>query len=124
MIETHIAPDLLPSDWQGHRCAGARAQRIARDSGGALRIAQIVDEDLAATARFGEVGGEALREGAREQLGHCLGEAFDRIPTQDRLDRHHHMQALAAGGSQKTLQLDFLEQRFNQLRRLNELAPS
>lgn len=76
---------------------GFGSRRVGGDHRRASDIEQIIEEDLAAPLLFVKCCCEALRKRSREQIRDRFGKCLDVIPPQLGLDRHHHMQAFAAG---------------------------
>src|SRR3546814_16100950 len=88
--------DVCSSDLR-HRCAGSCTQRVGCDAGGAAAVAQIVHIDQATASRLAGGGDELQRMGLRQRAGERVGETFHLRPRAARIQRKHHVQALAAG---------------------------
>ena len=97
---------LIPAKRHRHGRVLARAQRPARDTGGATHVAQSVGEDAAAAHLLRGGGDMAERRPCRHCLCECLAEARGALPVRSGLDRHADMDTLAAGQPGPTLQTD------------------
>ena len=109
----------------GHRDAQTRAGPHApcTGGGGAKAVAQVIDEDLAHPVARPALGHKPLGQRLRHVQHHGVGEALDGVPVFMAAQGHHHVQALAAAGFQKTRETQFGQRHLHQLGGLLYLGP-
>ncbi len=109
----------------GHRNAevGTGAQGKGAHRGGAMAIAQVVDEDLPLAIPGAHLGSEELGQGVGQVLGGRLGEGLDGVPILAPIQGHHQVQTAAAAGLDERLEVQLVEQGQHQLRRFHHARP-
>jgi hypothetical protein len=89
--------DLTPSDGCRDRKAGTRTRRIRANGRCPPSIAKIVDEEPPWPRFKRRRDDVAIRRSRRQTLGNAARIGVSAVPIHLPLDRHHHVQPLAAG---------------------------